>query len=376
MKNANLYKLLTDLLYIYSPSEKEEDVIKYVQNFCSKIPNVKVKVDTIGNMYITRGKAKKYPLLNAHMDCIETISSKYIETFEENKKEEKVAITKKPKEEKTSERTCKNCEEYDLCYINGEIYYQNYLDYSTNMARYCTDFKLKQEEKKEEKSTIRSYFQNNNNYAHKDCGYSGYRYTGYTQTSYNFRTASKEATQKAKDNLSKDYVLTLDETTGRLESNGLRVMGGDDKCGVAMALYMLSDTDVPLKIFLSVQEEIGCVGAKHALKNRASWFNDVKYMITMDRRGSDNLLLKSAGDYNGKSLMFFGTLAYYGFAAGIEVDTSQTGSSADCCVLREIIDNTVNISVGYYNPHTTSEYIDYNAFCRSYDWVKYTLKGM
>ena len=69
-------KLLKTLYRIYSPSKKEGKMIRFLVNCCKNIPDTKVKVDDIGNIYVTRGKSDSYPCLVAHTDQVQRLHPK------------------------------------------------------------------------------------------------------------------------------------------------------------------------------------------------------------------------------------------------------------------------------------------------------------
>lgn len=58
-------KLLTDLYNISAPTFQETDMQAFVSDFCK---GAKVKTDKSGNIYVTKGKAKNYPCIVAHLD--------------------------------------------------------------------------------------------------------------------------------------------------------------------------------------------------------------------------------------------------------------------------------------------------------------------
>jgi hypothetical protein len=169
--------------------------------------------------------------------------------------------------------------------------------------------------------------------------------------------------------LNEMFKLTYNAKTGKITSSEDRVLGGDDKCGVALALataFRLKNE--PMKILFTVGEEIGCVGIKAFIKEHADWFKDVKYSITIDRRGSDNLLKWSAGKQNCSD-KFCAQLALHGVLAGIPVKV-ESGMLADVVYIRDIVPEAANISAGYYNPHSTTEYIEFEAMCFILEWLR------
>ena len=75
-------KLLKQLFKIYSPSEKEGYMIKFIKGFCKRIPDAKFEKDQVGNIYITRGVSETYPCIVAHLDQVQKIHSKDFKAYE------------------------------------------------------------------------------------------------------------------------------------------------------------------------------------------------------------------------------------------------------------------------------------------------------
>jgi di/tripeptidase len=48
----------------------------------------------------------------------------------------------------------------------------------------------------------------------------------------------------------------------------------------------------------------------------------------------------------------------------------ESGTIADVICIREHVKETANISAGYYNPHTTEEWVDFFEMCKILDWLK------
>ena len=63
--------LLKDLYKINSHSGEEEKIRKFILSYVKKhYTGVKVNTDKLGNIYITKGKAKQYACIAAHMDQV------------------------------------------------------------------------------------------------------------------------------------------------------------------------------------------------------------------------------------------------------------------------------------------------------------------
>jgi len=141
-------------------------------------------------------------------------------------------------------------------------------------------------------------------------------------------------------------------------------IGGDDKCGVFACLYMLKQLP-SLKVVFFTQEETGLKGSNNIAHG---FFDDVSYIIQLDRRGSIDFIDKYIGDKT-VSPDFTSEISNlkkdYGFK-------STTGIITDSIHLWDegIGISCVNISCGYYRPHSNNEYIDVNILWNSILFTK------
>ncbi len=121
-------------------------------------------------------------------------------------------------------------------------------------------------------------------------------------------------------------------------------IGGDDRCGVYIILELLERNLRPSIIFCC-DEEIGCVGASAFTKDYKT-INNINWFLEFDRRGRNDVV---AYDDNNEELTkvfeSFGFKNNFGSFSDISELAPAYGISA------------VNISSGYYNAHTTKEYI-------------------
>lgn len=134
-------------------------------------------------------------------------------------------------------------------------------------------------------------------------------------------------------------------------TNNRAMVGGDDKCGVAVALTLAAFTNLPMKIVLTSGEETGSIGAE-ALDPKV--FDDVAFTFTVDRMHGDDLI----SEYCGLTLApetFVNK--FIEMSALIGVGYKETyGSYADTYILCKYAP-AVNLSSGYYNPHSNKDYI-------------------
>lgn len=128
-----------------------------------------------------------------------------------------------------------------------------------------------------------------------------------------------------------------------------RGVGGDDKCGLWVALeaaHALSNVGV----IITIDEESGCQGAKLLTPEDSA---HASVLIQADRRGNDDAVRKTFSgtlsgadwqDHVGKSVLAHG------------YDWCNFGSSTDVAAMKRAV-SAVNLSAGYHSPHSPNEYV-------------------
>ena len=123
-------------------------------------------------------------------------------------------------------------------------------------------------------------------------------------------------------------------------------IGGDDRCGIYMIVRMILDGYKPSVLFCE-DEEIGSVGAEKFTKTEHIFDLGVRYIIELDRANADNAVFYEC---NNEEFTDF-ILETTGYK-------EEIGSWSDICELSPASGiASVNLSCGYYNAHTTSEYV-------------------
>lgn len=121
-------------------------------------------------------------------------------------------------------------------------------------------------------------------------------------------------------------------------------IGGDDRCGVFMILSLLERGLRPSILFCT-QEEVGGIGAEAFCKDFKKVKN-VNFFLEFDRKGANDVVRYR--DDNEDLTRYF---EEYGFK-------EASGSFSDISVLCPHFEiSGVNVSCGYYLPHTTEEYV-------------------
>lgn len=133
-----------------------------------------------------------------------------------------------------------------------------------------------------------------------------------------------------------------------MEQTGI---GGDDKCGIYVALKCLFKYD-NIKVAFFRDEEFGCLGS---YKADTAFFKDCRFVLQCDRNGFGDFITSASGvKLSGDK--FIDDARPYLKAHGY---TETFGMMTDVMALRSlgIECSMANISCGYYNPHTAQEYI-------------------
>ena len=140
--------------------------------------------------------------------------------------------------------------------------------------------------------------------------------------------------------------------------------GGDDLVGVFMCLQLLEDYNF-IKVVFFVAEEVGCVGSSAC---DLSFFDNCMFIGQADRKNNSDFINYSNG------VQLFGE-EFSTFVAPVLKDYNYKecvgiATDAGCLSKRNVGIACFNISCGYYNPHTSTEYVSikdvtncYNVIC-------------
>lgn len=128
-------------------------------------------------------------------------------------------------------------------------------------------------------------------------------------------------------------------------------IGGDDKVGVFVCLYLLHVLPA-LKCVFFRDEETGCEGSKKALPE---FFDDVAFVLQCDRRGSRDFINNISGaviqseDFMDAVKPIISSYGY-SFAEGMMTDVEALKyAGIDLCM--------ANMSCGYHEPHSDQEVV-------------------
>lgn len=143
----------------------------------------------------------------------------------------------------------------------------------------------------------------------------------------------------------KDIIIGFSRKNKRQEG-----LGADDKVGVWVNLKCLQKFE-HLKAVFFVGEEVGCVGSG---KCDMSFFDDCRFVIQCDRRNGDDLITTIGG---------WTQLCSPEFVKAIQPELfgykEESGLITDVGELKErgLKVSAINLSCGYYEPHTDREFV-------------------
>lgn len=131
-------------------------------------------------------------------------------------------------------------------------------------------------------------------------------------------------------------------------------IGFDDKAGIIAIIELWRRSkEKDFRIIFTADEEVGGIGATNLDYNL---YADAAYIIELDRRGGKDLI-QTSGCTRLCSDAFASLFACYGFKKDI-------GTFTDVNIFKQNAPfvNMVNLSIGYYNPHTDNEYLNIKEF--------------
>lgn len=144
-------------------------------------------------------------------------------------------------------------------------------------------------------------------------------------------------------------------------------LGADDKNGIWIALKCLHKYD-HMKAAFFVEEEIGCRGSAQA---DITFFTDCRFVIQCDRRGNKDLITSIS----------FTELCSEEFVKAIDHQLfgykTEDGLMTDVLELKErgVEVSCINMSCGYYKPHTDEEFTDKNDLLNCQKFVEHIIEN-
>lgn len=143
-------------------------------------------------------------------------------------------------------------------------------------------------------------------------------------------------------------------------------LGADDKNGLFIALECLASYEV-IKCAFFVGEEIGCKGSGAV---DVSFFDDCRYFIQIDRRGNSDMVTRIYSEMCSEEFIHDVDCQSHGYEI-------SDGLMTDVAELRErgVEVSCINLSCGYYEPHTDYEFTSKSDLQKCYDFVCHIIEN-
>lgn len=150
------------------------------------------------------------------------------------------------------------------------------------------------------------------------------------------------------------------------------ILGADDRAGIAIILEVLKNIPVEfngiIKASFSREEEIGCRGADRI---NSEFLNDVDLAIVVDRKGNRDIVVGCGDAFCNNNVGYF--MEYVSKSINMDWKCVE-GNISDAVSFSSRGVNSINISAGYQNEHTTSEFVSINNMNESAELIKHTLE--
>ena len=134
------------------------------------------------------------------------------------------------------------------------------------------------------------------------------------------------------------------------------ILGADDKAGVTVMLYMISN-NVPGLYYFFIGEERGGIGSNKlsAVYDEVEMLKNIKRCVSFDRRNYHSVITQQLGRVCCSDEFATALCKQYNLN-GLSLSLDPTGIYTDSASFIEEIPECTNISVGYFNEHTGKEY--------------------
>lgn len=136
-----------------------------------------------------------------------------------------------------------------------------------------------------------------------------------------------------------------------------QTLGADDGAGLWLLLEMIKENRPGLYIFHR-DEEVGGIGSKWIAKNYPELVKDIKMAIAFDRKAKHSIITRQRGRKCCSDEFAKALADKFNETEGLNFRTDGTGVFTDTASYTELIPECTNVSVGYYDEHTSSERLD------------------
>ena len=150
----------------------------------------------------------------------------------------------------------------------------------------------------------------------------------------------------------------INKNTGMIHTGNTSVLGADDAAGIYIMLEMIKARVNGYYIF-HVGEECGGIGSSYIVDKEVIDLTKFTHCISFDRKGTTDIIThqmeRCASDTFGNAL---GEAIAMHSGGDIVMVNDDSGIFTDSANYAHIIPECTNISVGYYDEHTSRERLD------------------
>lgn len=169
-----------------------------------------------------------------------------------------------------------------------------------------------------------------------------------------------------------------------IKTDGTTILGGDDKAGAAIMIYMI-ENKIPGMYYFFLGEERGCIGSSALKKSieankENKLYKNITKIISLDRRGTDSVITFQCGERCCSDEFADDLAKQLNAAGGFKYIKDQGGLVTDSHQFVELYSECTNLSVGYEDQHFIREKQDIEFLqkladaCCKIDWESLPVK--
>lgn len=140
-----------------------------------------------------------------------------------------------------------------------------------------------------------------------------------------------------------------------IETDGRTILGADDRAGVVVMLNMI-EHNIPGLYYFFMGEESGTVGSSSILEDSPEIFEPYKKCISFDRKGYGSIITVQMGSRCCSPAFAFQLAKELTASSDYHFQSDPTGIFTDSATFMDDIPECTNISIGYFNEHSTEEF--------------------
>ena len=145
-----------------------------------------------------------------------------------------------------------------------------------------------------------------------------------------------------------------------IKTDGTTILGADNKAGVCVLLYLIEKNVPGLYYFFIGEEPLltnGLFGSSELLSGSPNLLRKFKRAVAFDRKAYGSVITRQMAQYCCSD-DFADALCSEFSSKGLAMKKDETGYYTDTGNFIEVIPECTNISIGVFNEHHNTEYVD------------------